>query len=219
MSDIEGASHPSVASEAIMVVDLVESTAAANLFGWYAVGRGLMRDLRSMIGRLASEKGIRCLKNTGDGYLLTFSNPTSAEMAVLSAVETSFTLMDLIELRNMDLPEERGINLRFAIHFGEVDVVENDREGPHVSYAFRLENISRASLASALNPISPDDLPLRNYVLCSEEVAGIVMRRSQDWNTTMIGLFKLKGFPGWREVFRILPRSEVHIEERKSSPA
>ena len=81
----------------------------------------------------------------------------------------------------------------------------SDREGPHVAMAFRIEEISRASLPAALNPIPPEQFPLQNYVLCSEEVAGILARRAKRWELTSIGLFKLKGFAGWREVFRILP--------------
>ena len=69
--------------------------------------------------------------------------------------------------------------------------------------AFRLEEISRASLPTALNPIPPEQFPLQNYVLCSEEVAGILSRRATHWELASIGLLKLKGFPGWREVFRI----------------
>lgn len=201
----ESASIPDIATEAILVVDLVESTAASNLFGWYAVGRGLMRDLRAMIGKVCGPRGLRCLKSTGDGYLLSFGNASSAENAAIEAVDCAFELLRLLEARNRDLPEERAINLRFALHFGEVDVIQNDREGPHVSYAFRLEAISRSSLSMALNPIPPEQLPLRNYMLCSEEVAGILSRRSDRWNTNCIGLLKLKGFPGWREVFQVLP--------------
>jgi len=101
------------------------------------------------------------------------------------------------------LPEERAINLRFAVHFGEVDVVENDREGPHVSYAFRIEAISRRSLSDALNSIPPEQLPLSNYVLCSEAVTGILNRRVDRWVTESLGLLKLKGFSGWNEVFLV----------------
>ena len=74
--------------------------------------------------------------------------------------------------------------------------------------AFRLEEISRASLPTALNPISPEQFPLQNYVLCSEEVAGILSRRTKQWGVASIGLLRLKGFPGWREVFRVT--SEEH---------
>lgn len=207
MSVSETTSSPSVGSEAIVVVDLVESTAASNLFGWYAVGRSLMRDLRTLIMEVGGTRGLQCIKSTGDGYLFTFANSTAAELAALNAIESCFEVLDLINKRNGKLSEERAINLRFAVHFGEVDVVENDREGPHVSYTFRIEGISRGSLAMALNSIPPEQLPLSNYVLCSEEVAGILNRRCNRWATSSLGLLKLKGFSGWREAFRVLPNS------------
>jgi class 3 adenylate cyclase len=201
----DGIPIPEVVTESIMVIDLVESTTTSNLFGWYAVGRGLMQELRALITTIGKAHGLRCLKSTGDGYLLTFGNIQSAEMAAVHGVEAAFELLEVIAARNRSVPEERTLNLRFAVHLGEVDVVANDREGPHVSFTFRLEAISQAALQTALNPIPPEELPLRNYVLCSEEVAGILSRRASHWQTLRIGLFKLKGFPGWREVFLVLP--------------
>jgi class 3 adenylate cyclase len=205
MSDPERSALPDVASEAIVLVDLVESTAVSNRFGWYAVGRSLLRDLRTMITTTATPRGLACLKSTGDGYLLTFADVDSAEVAAVRAVEWAFELLAGLQVRNDQVPEQRRITLRLAVHFGEVDVVGGDREGPHVSYVFRLEGISRASLATALNPIPPDELPLTNYVLCSEEVSEILLRRAEHRRTLRIGLLKLKGFPGWREVFLVLP--------------
>ena len=192
-----------IVTEAIVVIDLVESTLTSNLFGWYAVGRQSLRDLRALIGEVGTIRGLRCVRSTGDGYLLTFYDPQSAEMAAIRAVEAVFELLRLIFVRNQEVSEERALNLRCAVHLGEVDVIPNDREGPHISMAFRLEEISRASLPAALNPIPPEQFPLQNYVLCSEEVAGILSRRATHWELASIGLLKLKGFPGWREVFRI----------------
>src|SRR5688500_4551256 len=128
---------PSVASEAIVVVDLIESTASSNLFGWYAVGRSFVRELRSLIGEVGAAHGMKCLESTGDGYLFTFADEGAAELAALRAIESCFLILDRLRKRNGEVPEERAINVRFAVHFGEVDVVENDREGPHVSYTFR----------------------------------------------------------------------------------
>jgi class 3 adenylate cyclase len=196
---------PQVVTEAIVVIDLVESTLTSNLFGWYAVGRHSLRDLRTLIGEVAESRGLRCLRSTGDGYLLTFYDPRSAEMAAIRAVEAVFELLRRSLMRDQQVSEERALNLRCAVHLGEVDVVANDREGPHVAMAFRIEEISRASLPAALNPIRPEQFPLQNYVLCSEEVAGTLARRASRCELTSIGLFKLKGFPGWREVFRVLP--------------
>jgi class 3 adenylate cyclase len=196
---------PEIVTEAIVVIDLVESTLTSNLFGWYAVGRHAVRDLRLLIGEVGASRGLRCLKSTGDGYLATFHDPQSAEMAAIHAVAASFDLLDRIATRNRQVPEERALNPRCAVHLGEVDVVANDPEGPHVSLAFRLQEISQASLPAALNPIPPEQFPLQNYVLCSEEVAGILSRRATAWDMVRIGLMKLKGFPGWREIFRVLP--------------
>jgi class 3 adenylate cyclase len=196
---------PEIVTEAIVAIDLVESTLTSNLFGWYAVGRQSLRDLRTLIGEVANSRGLRCVRSTGDGYLLTFYDPQSAEMAAIRAVEAVFELLGRILARNQEVSEERALNLRCAVHLGEVDVVPNDREGPHISMAFRLEEISRASLPAALNPIPPEEFPLQNYVLCSEEVAGILSRRAAHWELASIGLLRLKGFPGWREVFRVLP--------------
>jgi class 3 adenylate cyclase len=209
MASGDSAAMPEVATEAIVVVDLVESTLTSNLFGWYAVGRQAIRDLRALIGEVGEHRGLRCLRSTGDGYLLTFYDPQSAEQAALRAVEAVFELLNRVAHRNREVPEERALNLRCAVHLGEVDIISNDREGPHVSLAFRLEEISRASLPAALNPIPPEQFPLQNYVLCSEEVAGILSRRASRWGMVSIGLLKLKGFPGWREVFRVLPEEHA----------
>jgi class 3 adenylate cyclase len=206
MAAADGAPLPEIATEAIVVIDLVESTLTSNLFGWYAVGRHVLRDLRALIGQVAAHRGMRCLRSTGDGYRLTFHDAQSAEMAAIRAVEAVFELLHKVAQRNRELPEERALNLRCALHLGEVDIVADDREGPHVSLAFRLEEISRASLPTALNPIAPEQFPLQNYVLCSEEVAGILARRALAWELVSIGLLRLKGFPGWREVFRVLPQ-------------
>jgi class 3 adenylate cyclase len=143
---------PEIATEAIVVIDLVESTLTSNLFGWYAVGRHSLRDLRALLAEVDGGRGLQCLKSTGDGYLLTFHDAQSAEMAAIRAVEAMFDLLSRVAKRNRAVPEERALNLRCAVHLGEVDIVADDREGPHVSLAFRLEEISRASLPAASIP-------------------------------------------------------------------
>jgi class 3 adenylate cyclase len=151
MATTAAESMPEIVTEAIVVIDLVESTLTSNLFGWYAVGRQSLRDLRSLISEVGNIRGLRCVRSTGDGYLLTFYDPQSAEMAAVRAVEAVFELLRRILVRNHQVSEERALNLRCALHLGEVDVVPNDREGPHISMAFRIEEISRASLPAALN--------------------------------------------------------------------
>src|SRR5437764_14101879 len=116
MSSTESIAFPEVATEAIVVVDLVESTGTSNLFGWYAVGRQLMRELRTLIMAVSHPRGLRCMKSTGDGYLLTFSDPHAAENAAVHAVDAAFELLKLVETRNRQVSEERALHLRIAVH-------------------------------------------------------------------------------------------------------
>jgi class 3 adenylate cyclase len=114
----ESTSSPEVVTEAIVVIDLVDATRTTNLFGWYAVGRGLLRDLRNLITQVGRTRGLRCMKSTGDGYLVTFYDSQSAEMAAINAVESIFELLQIAAMRNREVSEERALNVRGAIHLG-----------------------------------------------------------------------------------------------------
>ena len=197
------------ASEAIVVLDIVQSTFSTNLFGWRSVGRVVTRDLRRLTGEACAPFGLTTVKSTGDGLLLTFSNGDSAEMAVPSALAGMRMLLARIRDRNARVPEQQRLDVRVAVHFGEVDMIGNDREGPNVAFAFRLEKISRGRLPSALNPIDPRAFPTANYVIGSEAVVDVLDRIGEASPRTSCGLFKLRGFPGWSEVFLLEPASEV----------
>lgn len=194
-----------VASEAIVVVDMVESTLTTSLFGWNSVGRGLMRELRNAINETRKVCDVRCMKSIGDGYLLAYRHARSAAQSVVNAVDCSLQLLRLLRNynRRRSTTEERRIAVRIAIHFGEVDVVENDREGPNVSYAFRLGAVNRESFREAITAVRPEELPLHNYILCSEPVKDILNKRLPHVDTKQLGLFKFKGFEGHHEVFLV----------------
>jgi ActR/RegA family two-component response regulator len=200
-----------IAPEAITVVDIVESTGISSIFGWYAVGRTLIRDLRTLIMSIGKGHGLRCIKSTGDGYLLAYDDPDSrsAELSVVHAVEATFELLDQLATRNKKVREEQAINVRLAIHFGQVDVIEGDREGPEVSFAFRLEGVDKNALATTRNrKIEPEAFPSENYALCSQQVARIIEKRCHDsFSTFLVGNFELKGFTGSHEVYLISRQS------------
>ena len=61
-------------------------------------------------------------------------------------------------------------------------MLESDRQGPNVSFAFRIEAIETESLIDALNPMDPQKFPLRNYVLGSEQVSEFYSGRGLDWS-------------------------------------
>ena len=98
------------------------------------------------------------------GDLLTYRYPRSAGLSAVHAVQASLELLKFLRNYNTKntTAEEQRISVRIAIHFGQVDVAENDREGPEVSYAFRLESINRGSLRDGINAVTPDELPLHD---------------------------------------------------------
>ncbi|MDH3920008.1 MAG: hypothetical protein OEU25_17740 [Rhodospirillales bacterium] len=216
LARIDEASDFEVASEAIVVLDIVQSTYSTNLFGWHSVGRVVTRDLRRLTREASAPRGLTSVKTTGDGLLLTFSNRDSAEMAVPSALAAMWTLLARARERNAQAPAQQRLDLRVAVHFGEVDIIENDREGPNVAFAFRLEKVSRGSLPSALNPIDPRAFKTANYVIGSEAVADVLDRVGEVSPRKSCGLFKLRGFPGWSEVFLLEPASKVRAVPRSS---
>ena len=190
-------------SEAIAVVDRVGSTATSNVYGWNAVGRDLFRDLQGSICRIGRKHGLTCFKSTGDGCLIGYACMGAADVAAVHAVNASRELLSELAKRNRSAPEERQIHVRVGVHFGEVDVVPDDREGPNVTYAFRIGSITRAVLPHSLAAIDPGEFPHRNYVLCSETVAQILAKREPNLRLRNCGSYKLKGFAGRWDVYLV----------------
>jgi class 3 adenylate cyclase len=191
--------------EAILVVDTKDATLGTNLWGWNAVGRELHDILGDLLREAGRDRGLRCVKDTGDGYLATFHNGQSAESAVIAAAETVFDLQARLKARSKHVAEEFRWEGRFAIHFGEVDVLPNEAKGPNVSLTYRLEALRPESLGGggAINAVSADEFPRDNYVICSEEAAYILKKRAPYLSMRCLGAFRLRSFTGWREVYLV----------------
>jgi class 3 adenylate cyclase len=195
-----------VGSEAIVVIDIVESTGIGARVGWTIV-KELLQVLKRHIVAIGQRYGIQCRKSTGDGFLLSYTDQTNQalEHAVINAVEASFNLLSQLGKYNSNQPEEKQVHVRIAIHFGEVDIVEGDREGLAIAYTFRLENIDRETVRNnnASRHIEPDEFPEQNYVICSEVVSEAIEKRCPNFRSREVGLFKLKGFANYHEVYLV----------------
>ncbi len=204
-------------SEAIVVVDLVDSTKTTTRHGWYAVGRHVVQDLRACIIEVGERYGLSCRKFTGDGYMLAFSSPGDAAHAVLQALHAITAIARAVNDLNASAPQERRIRLRFALHYGEVDVVEEarDREGPTVSYTFRLEGVDAESLKKAISPMPAERFPSHDYAIVSERV--FEMLRDDyavafPWEPEPIGVLPLKGFDGYHQPYLVRNLSALHLQ-------
>ena len=85
--------------------------------------------------RIASSNG-RVVKLTGDGMLVEFPS-------VVDAVECALAVQREMKSRNVEIPEDRWIELRIGIHLGDVIVEDGDLFGDGVNVAARIESVGR----------------------------------------------------------------------------
>ncbi len=127
---------------------------------------------------LVGRYGGRVVKTIGDAFMLAFDSPTNAVLCGLMMQET---LRD----HNASLSEEERIEIRVAMHTGEVELVGNDLYGETVNIAARIEGIAK-----------PGD------VWFSDTTYG-AMHRSEV-PTSVVGEFSLKGIPEKVRVHQVL---------------
>ncbi|HET9354831.1 MAG TPA: tetratricopeptide repeat protein [Sphingomicrobium sp.] len=85
--------------------------------------------------RIAARGG-RVVKLTGDGLLVEFPS-------VVDAVECALDVQREMRSRNVEIPEDRRIELRIGIHLGDVIVEDGDLFGDGVNVASRIEGVGR----------------------------------------------------------------------------
>ena len=85
--------------------------------------------------RITKSNG-RIVKLTGDGILAEFPS-------VVDAVECALAVQREMKSRNVEIPEDRRIELRIGIHLGDVIVEDGDIFGDGVNIAARIESVGR----------------------------------------------------------------------------
>lgn len=139
--------------EAIVVLDMCNSSALASQFGDEQAMK-VKRELRRHYLPAARRWGAQFVKNTGDGYLVTFAR---ARDAVASSVET---LQHLREY-NASAPASEQLRLRFGLNGGETMVdADGDRHGNAVNVAFRVEGVredQRQETPASGGALRPED--------------------------------------------------------------
>ena len=84
--------------------------------------------------KIAEHHG-RVVKNTGDGALVEFAS-------VVDAVRCADEIQRSVAEQNIDVPQNKRIELRIGIHVGDIIIEENDIFGDGVNIAARLEGIA-----------------------------------------------------------------------------
>jgi class 3 adenylate cyclase len=139
--------------EAIVVLDMCNSSALASQFGDEQAMK-VKRELRRHYLPAARRWGAQFVKNTGDGYLVTFPR---ARDAVGASVET----LQHLRAYNAEAPPSEQLRLRFGLNCGETMVdADGDRHGNAVNVAFRVEGVredQRQPLAEGSEPLRTED--------------------------------------------------------------
>ncbi|MBV9955449.1 MAG: adenylate/guanylate cyclase domain-containing protein, partial [Pseudolabrys sp.] len=84
--------------------------------------------------KIAQHHG-RVVKNTGDGAIAEFAS-------VVDAVRCADEVQRGMAEQNIDVPQDKRIELRIGIHVGDIIIEENDIFGDGVNIAVRLEGIA-----------------------------------------------------------------------------
>ncbi|WP_247355932.1 adenylate/guanylate cyclase domain-containing protein [Bradyrhizobium sp. 160] len=84
--------------------------------------------------KIAQHHG-RVVKNTGDGAIAEFAS-------VVDAVRCADEIQRGMAEQNIDVPQDKRIELRIGIHVGDIIIEENDIFGDGVNIAVRLEGIA-----------------------------------------------------------------------------
>ncbi len=90
---------------------------------------------RKLITPVIERCGGHVVKELGDAFMVTFESPTNA-------VAAGALLQRLLGDRNAGVAEEERIEVRVAIHCGEVEVSANDIIGGAVNVASRVEGVA-----------------------------------------------------------------------------
>ncbi|MBI3091527.1 MAG: tetratricopeptide repeat protein [Candidatus Tectomicrobia bacterium] len=194
------------ATEAIVVVDLCDSTTLASKFGdrYLLEVKKLLADTAEP---LFKQHQVRWLKSTGDGYLSIFPNSREAALAAVTLLRTF--------QEEKQLAESHPIHIRIGIHFGETQVDGNgERHGQVVHKAFRIEGVKPSDLTQVEGSAPRAEVPLRNRIFLSEEVYDDIYQDDIP-RCRFIGVTELKGFSGLHRLYEL----KWQEQPRKLQPA
>lgn len=191
-------SVPKSLVEAVLVLDLCDSTTIANRYG-DAFALQLKEALRTLVKPIFTRARVSFLKGTGDGFLATFPDMAAA---VESAIRVLHEKAEALPRAS----DGRTPMLRFGIHFGQTHVdSDGDRQGDVINMAFRLEGAGTSGFHETRGGLEKDALPLQDRVFVSEH-AHAELERLGGIPCRLVGFFDLKGIAGRHRVYEVLWR-------------
>lgn len=179
-------------SEAVLAVDLVDSTRLATHYG-EAVALRARNSLGERIRRL-TEEARSFLETTGDGCLATFP-------AVTPALEAAVALVRGLHERPDDLGPVTRLEVRVGVTYGEILLdARGVRHGAAINKAFRLLGVAPADVAELKGAAQPAAVPARTRILVDEDAA---QELGGMGGLRFAGFAQLKGFTGLHRLYEV----------------
>jgi len=148
-----------------------------------ALALTLLEEHRQLLRPVFARHVGREVKTIGDGFLVEFPS-------ALEAVRCSLEIQQLMYKRNQDVPSERKILLRVAVHLGDVEHRDEDVYGDAVNIASRIQSLA-----------DPGGVCITQQVFDH-------VRNNEEFRTEALGQNQLKNVQIPTMVYRVLPSTE-----------
>ena len=183
-----------VVVEAVLVVDLVDST-------WLAThhGEALAMRARNLLERraleAASQHGVTFVENTGDGCMMTFPS-------VHAAASAAAVLLRGLRDRAPNMAPAPPLEVRAAVTYGQILLdARGSRHGATINEAFRLMSVPNEAFVDVQGETRLAEIPDRNRIFLDEDAANEL--RSGELASRQVGVCRLKGFGGFHRVYQL----------------
>ena len=163
---------------AIMFTDMVDYTGISEKDEPLAIS--LLDEQRRLVRPVFAKHGGREIKTLGDGFLVEFPS-------ALEAVRSALEIQRLMYGRNQNLPSEKRILLRIAVHLGDVEHRDGDIYGDVVNIASRVYELADPG-----------------GVCITQQVFDLI-RNNREFQTISLGRSQLKNVQTPMEIYRVQP--------------
>jgi class 3 adenylate cyclase len=179
--------------EAILILDLFDSSRLANLYGDEAAMK-ITEELNSIALPLFNKYRSEFNKGTGDGFLVTFKKPVEC---LAAAIE----ILKKVRARNANKSADVKMHIRISLNYGQCSIEPNgDRHGNAVNMAFRVDGVKYRDMKKSKESVSAKEFPDKDRIFTTEEFYN-QFDAQQKKKFYLLGNFKLKGISGVNPVY------------------
>ncbi|HEY6283219.1 MAG TPA: tetratricopeptide repeat protein [Nitrososphaerales archaeon] len=168
----------------IMFTDMVGYTSLSERDE--ALALVLLEEQRQLVRPIFERHGGIEVKTLGDGFLIEFPS-------VLEAVRSSIEVQEVLRSRNLSVPKEKRIQLRVAVHLGDVEHRGGDVYGDAVNVASRVHELAE-----------PGGICVTGQVFD-------LLRNNKEFRTVSLGRRQLKNVSLPIEAYKVLLPSDKAV--------